>query len=347
MFICYAKSSILFVYMHEKEACVRADRLLILLLLLQTRGRVTAQALAKRLEVSERTIYRDLEALSLAGVPVYAERGPGGGWQLLEDYRTNLTRLTEAEVNTLFMSGIAGPIADLGLGKAGEDALLKLLAALPRVYRRTAEQARERIYLDAASWFHHEEDVPYLQVVQEAVWHDRRLRISYKRGDFDVVERIINPYGLVAKASIWYLVAASAEEMRVFRISRIQAVEVLEEPFSRPADFDLRTFWARWCAEFETSLRRYPVKLRVAPGAVSDLKLAFGDLVQTLIEQADPPDVEGWITLSLPFEGLSVARSHLFNLGTMVEVLEPLELRKSLADWAARIASFYTTLHSS
>ena len=347
IFMCYAKSSVLFVYMDEKGACLRADRLLILLLLLQTRGRVTAQALAKRLEVSERTIYRDLEALSLAGVPVYAERGPGGGWQLLEDYRTNLTRLTEAEVNTLFMSGIAGPIADLGLGKAGEDALLKLLAALPSVYRRKAEQARERVYLDAASWFHRGEEIPYLQIVQEAVWHDRRLRLSYQRGDFDAAERIVDPYGLVAKASIWYLVAASAGEMRVFRISRIQAIEVMEESFSRPADFDLRAFWAQWCAEFEKSLYRYPVKLRVAPGAVPELAHAFGDWVQTLIKQADPPDAEGWITLSLLFEGLSQARSRLFTLGTMIEVLEPVELRESLADFAARIASFYTTFHSS
>jgi predicted DNA-binding transcriptional regulator YafY len=328
--------------MYEKETSVKADRLLILLLLLQTRGRVTAQTLAKRLEVSERTIYRDLEALSLAGVPVYAERGPGGGWQLLEDYRTNLTRLTEAEVNTLFMSGIASPIADLGLGKAGEDALLKLLVALPSVYRRNAEQAREYIYLDAAGWFHHEEEVPYLQVVQEAIWHDRRLRLSYQKGDFDLVERVVDPYGLVAKASVWYLVAASAGEMRVFRISRIQAVEVIEERFDRPVDFDLRTFWAQWCMEFETSLRRYPVTLRVAPCAVPDLTHVFGDWVQTLIKQAEPPDKDGWMTITLLFEGMPQARSRMFALGTMVEVLQPLELRKSLADSAANIASIYT-----
>lgn len=329
----------LFVYMHEKEVYVRADRLLILLLLLQTRGRVTAQALAKRLEVSERTIYRDLQALSLAGVPVYAERGPGGGWQLLEDYRTNLTRLTEAEVNTLFMSGIAGPIADLGLGKAGEDALLKLLAALPSMYRRKAEQARERIYLDAAGWFHREEEVPYLQIVQEAVWQDRRLRLSYPRSDCDVAERVVDPYGLVAKASVWYLVAASAGEMRVFRVSRIHAAEVMEETFRRPTDFDLRAFWAQWCMEFETSLYRYPVKLRVAPGAVPELTHVFGDWVQTLIKQAASPDDEGWITLSLMFEGLPQARARLFALGSMVEVLEPVELRKSMVDLATQIAS--------
>jgi predicted DNA-binding transcriptional regulator YafY len=151
--------------------------------MLQTQGRVTAQSLAKRLEVSERTIYRDLVALSVAGIPVYAERGPGGGWALLEDYRTNLSRLTEAEISTLFVSGAASPVADLGLGKAQEDALLKLLAALPSVYRRNAEGARQRIHLDAAGWFHRDEEVPYLQLVQEAVWNEHRLWLVYQRSD--------------------------------------------------------------------------------------------------------------------------------------------------------------------
>src|SRR5579863_122106 len=176
---------------------MRADRLLVLLLLLQTRERVTAQSLAKRLEVSERTIYRDLVALSMAGVPVYAERGPGGGWSLLEDYRTNLNRLTEAEINTLFMSGAAGPLKDLGLGKAREDALLKLLAALPSVYRRHAELARQRIHLDAAGWFQQEEPVPLLPLLQEATWNDRRLRLTYLRGrDNTINQRLVDPYGL-------------------------------------------------------------------------------------------------------------------------------------------------------
>jgi len=320
---------------------VRADRLLILLLLLQTRGRVTAQTLAKRLEVSVRTIYRDLEALSLAGVPVYAERGPGGGWKLLEDYRTNLTRLTETEVNTLFMSGVAGPMADLGLGKAGEDALLKLLAALPTVYRSNAERALQCIYLDAAGWFHREEEVPYLQVLQEAVWNDRRLRLTYLRGGLDLAERLVDPYGLVAKASIWYLVAVSAGEMRVYRVSRIQAAEMTEEHFDRPTSFDLRTFWTQWSAEFETGLLRYPVTLRVAPDAIPTLPYILGDWVQALIKKAGPADAQGWITLSLLFDGLPEARSRLFGLGTVIEILEPQELRDSLADFAAGIATLY------
>ncbi|HEX6479814.1 MAG TPA: YafY family protein [Ktedonobacteraceae bacterium] len=323
---------------------MRADRLLTLLMLLQTRKKVTAQTLAKRLEVSERTIYRDLEALSTAGIPVYAERGPHGGCSLLEDYRVNLNKLTENEVNTLFMSGAAGPLADLGLGKAREDALLKLLAALPSVYRGNAERARQRIHLDAASWFYRGEEVPHLPLIQEAVWNDRRLRLTYQRGDYELVERVVDPYGLVAKASIWYLVAGSQEaagEMRVFRVSRIQSLAVTEEYFDRPAEFDLPAFWARWSAEFEASRPRYPVKLRVLAGYIPILTQVMGDWVQALVKEADPPGPGGWITLPMMFETLPEARSKLLGFGTSVEVLEPQELRDSIEDFASRIAEFY------
>lgn len=305
---------------------------------------MTAQTLAKRLEVSERTIYRDLEALGAAGIPIYAERGPRGGWSLLEDYRVNLNRLTESEVNTLFMSGVAGPLADLGLGKAREDALLKLLAALPSVYRGNAERARQRIHLDAAGWFYRGEEVPYLPLIQEAVWNDRRLRLTYQRGDYQLVERVVDPYGLVAKASVWYLVAGSEEvagEMRVFRVSRIQSLKVTEEYFERPEEFDLSAFWAKWSAEFEASRHSYPVKLRVLADYVPILAQVLGDWVHKRVEEASLPDAQGWITLPMMFETLPEARSRLLAFGTSVEVLEPLELRESMRDYASKIAGFY------
>ncbi|GAC1565312.1 MAG: WYL domain-containing protein [Ktedonobacteraceae bacterium] len=324
---------------------MRADRLLVLLLLLQTRGRVTAQSLAKRLEVSERTIYRDLVSLSMAGVPVYAERGPGGGWSLLEDYRTNLNRLTEVEVNTLFMSGAAGPLKDLGLGKANEDAMLKLLASLPSVYRRNAELARQRIHLDAATWFHHDEPVPYLPLLQEAIWNDRRLRLTYLRGgDNTINQRLVNPYGLVAKASVWYLVCITAEsggEMRVYRVARIQAAELTDEHFERPADFDLPTFWTSWIASFEKSRYRFPVTLRVAPEHIPEVSSLFGDQVQSQAQESGQPDEQGRITLLFYFESSLQARSQLLTLGPIAEVIEPQELRDSITDYAARIASVY------
>ena len=323
---------------------MRADRLLTLLMLLQTRRKVTAQTLARRLEVSERTIYRDLEALGAAGIPVYAERGPRGGWSLLEDYRVNLNRLTESEVSTLFMSGAAGPLADLGLGKAREDALLKLLAALPSVYRGNAERARQRIHLDAAGWFYRAEEVPYLPLIQEAVWNDRRLHLTYQRGDYELVERVVDPYGLVAKASVWYLVACSEEaagEMRVFRVSRVQAVKLMEDYFDRPEEFDLPAFWSRWSAEFEASRHSYPVKLRVLADYVPILTQVMGDWVQALAKEAGPPGAGGWITLPMVFETLPEARSKLLGFGTSVKVLAPQEWRESMGDFASRIAEFY------
>lgn len=324
---------------------MRADRLLALLLLLQTRGRVTAQSLSKRLEVSERTIYRDLVSLSMAGVPVYAERGPGGGWSLLEDYRTNLTRLTEAEVNTLFVSGTTDPLKDLWPGKASEDAMLKLLAALPSVYRNNAELARQRIHLDATGWFRHDEHVPHLPLLQEAVWSEERVRLTYRRGSDNTINlRTVSPYGLVAKASIWYLVCSTEEsggEMRVYRVARISEVEATGEHFERPADFDLPAFWSRWLVSFEQSRYGYAVKLRLAPEHVAEVSSLIGDWVRLLAQEAGPPDEHGRITLLLYFESPLQARSHLLNLGPMVEVIEPQGLRESIADYAMRIAALY------
>lgn len=323
---------------------MRADRLLVLLLLLQTRGRVTAQTLARRLEVSERTIYRDLEALSMAGVPVYAERGPGGGWCLLEDYRTNLSRLTDLEVHTLFLSGAAGPLEDLGLGKTREDALLKLLAALPSVYRRNAEMASQRIHLDAAGWFHHDEPVPYLTMIHEAVWQDRRVRLTYKHIDDSLVERVVDPYGLVAKASIWYLVCATAEsggEMRVYRVGRIKVAELLPEHFERPATFDLKAYWAQSTAAFEKSRYAYAVTMGVDAGAVDELASLLGTSIYALVEQAGPPDEWGRVVITFSFESLSQARYQLLSFGPAVEVLEPRDLRDGLAEVAAGVAKLY------
>ncbi len=325
---------------------MRADRLLALLLLLQTRGRVTAQSLSKRLEVSERTIYRDLVSLSMAGVPVYAERGPGGGWSLLEDYRTNLTRLTEAEVNTLFVSGTTDPLKDLWPGKASEDAMLKLLAALPSVYRNNAELARQRIHLDATGWFRHDESVPHLPLLQEAVWNEQRVRLTYRRGsDNSVNRRTVSPYGLVAKASIWYLVCSTEEssgEMRVYRVARISEAQATGEHFERPVDFDLPAFWTRWLVSFEQSRYGYAVKLRLAPEDVVEVSSLIGDWVRLLVQEAGPPDEQGRITLVLYFESPLQARSHLLNLGPIVEIIEPQELRDSIADYAMRIAALYS-----
>jgi predicted DNA-binding transcriptional regulator YafY len=319
---------------------MRADRLLSMLLLLQTHRRMTAQDLAARLEVSERTIYRDLSALGSAGVPVYAERGPGGGCMLMDGYRTNLTGMTEAEVRTLLLAGAPALVNDLGLAESLEAALLKLLAALPPRFRSHLERARQRIHIDASAWSRYEEAVPYLGAIQEAVLLDRRIKLTYRKANGELIERAVDPLGLVAKATIWYLAAAYNGELRVFRISRVLAVEALEEACVRPADFDLAAYWTRWQVEFEASLPKYAVRVRVAAEYVPALPQLFGDWMRSLAEQT-PPAADGSLTLPLTFDSLEYARSRMLGLGTMVEVLDPPELRESVAEYARRIAAFY------
>lgn len=321
---------------------MRADRLLSILLLLQANRRITAQKLAARLEVSERTIYRDLEALSVAGVPVYAERGPGGGCALLGEYRTSLTGLNEADVRALLLSGVPRPLADLGLDRALEAAMLKLVVALPSARRPDAERARQRLHLDAAAWNNPgTEDVPHLRALQEAVWQERKVRLTYRRNDQMVVERLVNPLGLVAKTSIWYLVGMVEDGIRAYRVSRVQSASLTDEPFERPAGFDLAAYWADWCAQFRASLSHYPVTLRIAPDGIPILPQIFGERTRALIARANPPDAEGWITLCLTFETIDVACSVVLGLGTLVEVLEPPELRERVVAQAASVVAFY------
>ncbi len=323
---------------------MRADRLLSLLMLLQTRGRLTAQKLAEELEVSERTIYRDIEALGMAGVPVYAERGPGGGCSLLNSYRTSLTGLTENEVRALFMLSIPAPLTALGVSDELKAALLKLSAALPAARRHDEEQVRQRIHLDSAWWFQREELTPYLQTVRQAVWKDRKLHLIHRLTvPIEIhIEHIVHPYGLVAKAGIWYMVCARNDHLRVYRISHLVDVRIIDETFERPADFDLAAFWNQWCAEYENNRPYYPVVARIAPELVPHLRYYFGDNLKDEIVQAAPPDAEGWITLTLPFETLEDARVRLLGFGRAAEILEPEALRLSVVDFAEQIVAFYT-----
>lgn len=316
---------------------MRADRLLAILLILQAHGRMTAHELAQRLEVSERTIHRDMEALSTAGIPVTAERGIGGGWNLLEDYRTNLTGLTEAEIQALFLTGPARLLADLGLHKASEAALIKLFAALPAINRRNAEYIRQRVHVDVAGWHSSEEAVPYLPTLQEALWQERKLHFAYRRSD-TTVERLVDPLGLVAKGSIWYLVAAVEGEVRSYRVSRIQEVRVSDQPCIRPPDFDLAAFWTQSSADFKESLPRYAVTVRVAQSALPRVHTA-GRFIQ--VEQADPPDEDGWIKLHLLFGIKEEACGYILSFGSQMEVLEPLELREEVIELAESVVAFY------
>jgi len=319
---------------------VRADRLISLLMLLQTHGQMTAQDLADRLEVSPRTIYRDLDALSVSGVPVYAERGPQGGCSLLDSYRTNLTGLTDKEVRALFMFTVPGLLADLGADKASQAALLKLTAALPAPFRPDVDKVRERILLDTAVWFQPEEPTPYLSLVQEAVWTNHRLRMTYRRGDGQWVKRLVDPYGLVAKANVWYMVAGAHHSTYTFRVSRIQEAELSESVFERPSSFKLTDYWQKWCARFEKEMVQYPVTLRVSPVGAPLVVQAFGEgMVARLTAAAVGED--GWVEISLPFASLEDACRKLLGLGTAVQVMTPPELRRCLHTTALEVAAAY------
>jgi predicted DNA-binding transcriptional regulator YafY len=290
---------------------VRATRLVSLLLLLQTRGQLTAAELAERLEVSVRTGHRDVEALSVAGVPVEAVRGAAGGYRLAGGYRTRLTGLTADEAQALFAAGIPGPAAELGLGGELAAARLKVLAALPQELQERATRAQRLFHLDARGWFRAEDTVPHLPALADCVWRGCRVRLRYReRGT--VVQRTVDPLGLVLKGGAWYLVARRSAGMRVYRVSRVASVRPLEEPFERPVDFELAEFWQQWSREFEESRPRVAVSVRTNG---EQRVLAFGDLGE--------------------------AHRELLRLGARVEVLEPLELRERVAQTSRELAALY------
>jgi predicted DNA-binding transcriptional regulator YafY len=311
------------------------------LLLLQTRGQMSARELADELEVSERTIYRDIVALSASGVPVYASRGPGGGVRLIEEYRTTLTGLTPDETRSLFMMSIPAPLTQLGMGENFKGALLKLSASLPDARRADERRTRQRIHLDSSWWFQSGQEIPCLQTIQQALWQDRCLRIKVRWEFFSTeFEQYAEPYGLVAKANVWYLVYGRGGTPHVTRLSQIVEAELLPEVFARPPQFDLEAFWEGWCRDYE-SQPPFCARLRLAPEALPLLAEYVGDRARAGLSKTPQPDLDGWVTLDLPFESVVAARTRLLGLGRAVEVLEPESLRKSLIDFAEQIVGFY------
>jgi predicted DNA-binding transcriptional regulator YafY len=321
---------------------MRADRLLSLVMLLQTQGCMSAQKLADELEVSIRTIYRDVEALSYAGIPVYAERGPGGGIALLDSYRTSLTGLNRDEVRALFMLSIPAPLDELGVSADLKAAMLKLSAALPSVGRDEQTMTRQRIHLDSVAWSQPEQPVPHLQTIHQAVWGDLKLQLRYDLGYFGEIELLVDPYGLVAKTTVWYLVCASQDHLRVLRVPQIIEARVLNEHFERPGDFDLVAYWQGWCEQNEKRLSKFKVKVRVIPDLVPHLWTHFGERLADQIPRDQAPDEDGWLTVRLQFELFEEARRRLLGYGRGVEVLEPLALRKSIKDYAWQILDLYS-----
>ncbi|MBN2006808.1 MAG: WYL domain-containing protein [Anaerolineae bacterium] len=320
---------------------MRADRLLSLLMLLQTRGKMSARALAEELAVTERTIYRDIEALEMAGVPVYAEPGRDGGYALVDRYRTSLTGLSGDEVRALFMLSIPAPLAELGVSQELKAALLKLTAALPATRRDDEEHVRNRFYLDAVGWENDSGPTPHLRTVHQAVWQDRRVVLKYRAFFSTEIEQCVEPYGLVVKAGAWYLVFAYAGRIRTRRLSELMDVRLTGEVFTRSPDFVLETFWKEWCAQRAEEHDQFCVRVRIAPEMCAWLSLYLGSQGRDALAHAGPPDAAGWFTLTLTFDYFETARSRLLPLGGAIEVLAPDELRLSMADFAEQILRIY------
>jgi predicted DNA-binding transcriptional regulator YafY len=303
---------------------VRATRLVSFLLVLQTRGQMTAAELAERLEVSERTVQRDALALADAGIPIASVRGPAGGYRLERGYRTKLTGLDAGEAEALFV----GPAAELGLGRELAAARVKLLASLPAELQERADRAARLFHLDTRGWFREQDRVPHLAVIAAALWRGNRVDIRYREGA-KVVSRRLDPLGLILKAGVWYLLAVRRGEERVYRVSRIVSARERAEPSTCPADFDLSDAWARRSAEFERSRAQIEVTLRLPQSQVRFLR------DPRVVEDGERP------TVVAHFDGLDQAFRTLLAHGASAEVLEPLELRDRIAEAGAAIVALY------
>ncbi|MFC0531937.1 helix-turn-helix transcriptional regulator [Phytohabitans kaempferiae] len=325
---------------------MRASRLLSLLLLLQTRGRMTAQELSAELEVSVRTIYRDVESLNGAGVPVYADRGPAGGYQLLDGYRTRLTGLTVDEAETLFLSGVPGPVAELGLGAVLTAAELKLRASLPPELGARAGRIRERFHLDAPGWFRRDEQTPHLSALAGAVWDEKLVQARYLRWKAPrEVTRTLAPLGVVLKAGRWYLVAAAADDLDkplTYRVGNVLGLDVLDEGFSRPAGFDLGEFWRAWAKRYEESVYVDQAEVRMTTAALARMPHVFPPAMSRgAASNAGPPDESGWLRTTVPIESVKHGLLELLKLGDEVEVLGPPELRERFAETTRGLCRIY------
>jgi predicted DNA-binding transcriptional regulator YafY len=321
---------------------MRASRLLSLLLLLQTRGRMTAEQLARELEVSVRTIYRDVDALSAAGVPVYGDAGHDGGYQLLGGYRTRLTGLTGPEAETLFLSGLPGPAAELGLGNVLAAATLKLRAALPASLRESADRLSERFYLDAPGWYRTSADTEFLPMVASAVWERQVIRVRYRRWKEPTeVERTIEPHGLVLKAGTWYVAARCDGSFRTYRVDQITDAQASGESFAPAPDFELETYWHGYLAGFHERLHTGHALIAISPGGAQRMRGLLPAAVVTAVLETGTVRPDGWIQATVPIESPSQALADFLRLGPDLEVLGPADLRERLIGTCRAMVALY------
>jgi predicted DNA-binding transcriptional regulator YafY len=318
---------------------MRASRLLSVLMGLQGRGRLTAPELAEELEVSIRTIYRDIDQLCAAGIPVIADRGCNGGFKLVDGFRTELTGLTQAEAETLFLAGMPGPAAELGLTDILAMARAKLMAALPAGVR--GERIATRFHLDPTGWFQATESVALLPKIAQAVWGARYLKVRYAP-DKSSNPRKLGPIGLVLKAGAWYLVAQKGDSFRTYRAARISEAETLDEPYSRPADFDLAAYWVRSSRAFEIESYRESATIRLSPRGRSLLELLGPYVVDAVAKTAGKPDRRGWVRCTIPLESAEFGIRELMRLGEDVEVISPAALRTQMVATLRKMMLHYS-----
>jgi predicted DNA-binding transcriptional regulator YafY len=320
---------------------MRSGRLLSLLMLLQAHGRMSAPALAEKLEVSVRTVLRDIDELSASGVPVRSARGADGGFELLEGWRTRLTGLTPEEAQAMFMAGASGPAAQLGLGEAASTAQLKMLAALPQAWQADARRVATRFHLDTVGWYRREEKLTHLPAVAEALWTDRRLAIRYDSWK-GIIDRTIDPLGLVVKAGEWYLVAVAgkASSVRTYKVSNVLSLEARGH-FTRPRKFELAKYWGESIARFETGLYRGTATVRATEKGLKRMRRLSAAVSEAIDRAKLGAGGRGWFKVTIPIESVEMAAYDLMRVGAECEVVQPVELRHLLARTAADISRLY------
>ena len=325
---------------------MRADRLLSMIMILQNRGKVTAQELAAELEVSVRTVHRDVIALSIAGVPVYTIRGPGGGIALVEKYRSDLTGLTKDEVRALFMMSVPPAIAELGLDQQFRAAFLKLAAGLPSSLRDDEQEVRQRIHIDPTPWDDQPEldDVSILMTLQKSLWECQVLDIRYHswmRPDLDPMKTLFNPYGLVAKSGRWYLIGKRIDHIAVIRVDLIVDIVRVGVGFDRPDEFDLVEFWQGYCQLRSENRPKFPVLALVEESLLPMFSWYLGDAISYTLFDEKPGDLQGKVRVEILFEFFEQALRVILSMGGAVEVIKPMSLRYSVKDYAEQILRVY------
>jgi predicted DNA-binding transcriptional regulator YafY len=320
---------------------MQASRLLSILLRLQTQGRLSAASLAQAFEVSVRTIYRDIDQLSAAGVPVYAEKGRHGGFVLREGYRTRLTGLDRPEAESLFLAGLPDVASQLGLGPALHTTRMKLLASLPEPLQRDAETVAARFYLDPVAWFQGRDEQPLLQTLAAAVWSRRMLHMRYDSWKARV-DRRVAPLGLVLKGGVWYLVAAQHSQPRTYRVGAIRQLTVDEEIASAPPRFDLQRYWRQFTSDYESRMQAEQVQVRASPAGLRRLA-ELSHAVAQAVAGAGPADADGWQRVAMPTESIAAAAQDLLPLAPEVQAVGPPALLHALRARVGELATLYAS----